>query len=140
MCMDRKIVLLSVLAFLCLCCGRAPSIEKAVSPQLLHALWMVESGGKDNPPDGDGGKAIGPYQLWECYWKDAIEHDPSIGGTYQDCRKKEYAEKIIVAYMCRYAPKNATAEQIARIHNAGPQGWKKKVSLKYWEKVKKNLK
>lgn len=137
--MNKRTIILSVLAFLCLCCGKQGSTEKAVTRGLLDALWMVESGGNLNPPDGDGGKAIGPYQIWKAYHADALEHCPAIGGTYEDCRKKEYAEQIIKAYMCRYAPKDATAEQIARIHNGGPKGHKRASTLGYWKKVQKHL-
>ena len=32
--------------------------------------------------------------------------------------------------------KNPTAEVFARIHNGGPNGWRKESTLKYWHKVK----
>jgi hypothetical protein len=41
--------------------------------------------------------------------------------------------------MTRHAPKNATAEDLARIHNGGPKGHTKKATLKYWDKVKKEM-
>lgn len=103
---------------------------------LLDCMWDKESSKRHNPPDGDKGKAIGAYQIWKVYWQDAIEFDPSIGGTYQDCRNKEYAEKIILAYWKRYTLKfkdNPTVEQLARIHNGGPTGYKKESTVKYWK-------
>ena len=30
-------------------------------------------------------------------------------------------------------------EDMARIHNGGPDGWKNPATAAYWEKVKKNL-
>jgi hypothetical protein len=98
----------------------------------------VESGGKDDAV-GDGGKAIGAFQIHKVYWQDAVAHDPSIGGKYEDCFDREYARKIVRAYMDRYAPANATDEQVARIHNGGPRGHKKSATVKYWNKVKKEL-
>ena len=107
---------------------------------LLEALCKVES---NCDPDavGDGGKAIGPYQIWEVYWLDAVEFDPDLGGSYHDCLNKEYAEKVVRAYWARYANERrlgrpVTDEDRARIHNGGPNGHKKKATLKYWKKVK----
>ena len=115
-----------------------------VPPRLLDAIRIVESGGNDNA-GGDGGNAIGPYQIWRNYWKDAVDHDPSIGGKYEDCFDQKYAEKIVNAYMDRYAiPRrlghDPTFEDIARIHNGGPNGHRKKATVSYWEKVQKELK
>ena len=51
--------------------------------QILDAIRFVESSDRDDVPDGDGGKAIGPYQIHEIYWRDAIEAEPALGGGYQ---------------------------------------------------------
>jgi len=106
--------------------------------QLLDAMYTVEST-RGLILVGDGGKAIGPYQIWKAYWQDAVEWDKSIGGEYQDCMKKAYAEKIVRAYWKRYAPKGATIEQLARIHNGGPKGGSNPKTVKYWNKIKKEL-
>jgi len=90
------------------------------------------------------GKAneIGWYQILPCFWIDALEHNPSIGGVYEDVAKnKEYAEKCILAYWDRYATierlgREPTDEDRARIHNKGPNGYKKESSIDYWKKVK----
>lgn len=84
---------------------------------LLNALYHKESTCGHNKNDGDSGRAIGPYQIWEVYWQDAIEYDPSIGGTYQDCRKKSYAEKVIRAYMERYGKKHLNNKYLAGVHH-----------------------
>lgn len=114
----------------------------SLTPRLLDAIRQVESSGNDRLI-GDGGKAIGPYQIHKSYWQDAVEHDPSIGGSYEDCFDRKYAERIMHAYMDRYAPRNATAEQISRIHNGGPNALKAKPGSrlkaaldKYWRKVR----
>jgi len=108
----------------------------------LDALAQVESGGKDDAI-GDGGKAIGRMQIWEIYWKDAMAKCPKIGGEYKDCTTKTYAERIVVAYLLRYAAK-AVADKdwqtLARIHNGGPRGATKAATRKYWAKVEKALK
>ncbi len=106
---------------------------------LLDALWMVEASRRLHPPDGDGGHSIGPYQISRPYWKDATEFDPKLGGSYEDCRDKEYAEQIVLAYWRRYIPAGSDEDR-ARVHNGGPQGHKKQATLKYWQKVERELK
>lgn len=119
----------------------AASAHPGVTRQWLDAVKQVESGG-DCTLVGDGGKAIGPYQIHRGYWLDATAADRTIGGRYEDCVKPEYAERIVNAYMTRHAPKNATPEQLAKIHNGGPKAIKAKPGSrlkaaidKYWRKV-----
>jgi hypothetical protein len=52
---------------------------------------------------------------------------------------KAYSERIIRAYWARYAPKGATVEQLARIHNGGPKGHRLSGTLKYWRKIVKEM-
>ena len=123
------------LSVLCLTMG--------TSDVLLNAICEVESGCVSTAV-GDNGKAIGSYQIWECYWKDAVEFDSSIGGVYEDCYDEKYAKKIVRAYMKRYATKKrigrkVTDEDRARIHNGGPNGYKKKATEGYWKNVKEKL-
>ena len=81
-------------------CGiRDPSVIPASRPSLLHAIRLVESGDRPNPPDGDGGRAIGPYQIWRVYWRDS-----GVPGDYQQCRDRAYAERVILAYWRRWCP------------------------------------
>ena len=125
--------------------------------KIVIPSWIVETGGRTllPPPKssgldehedfslasvGDNGNAIGPYQIWRSYWKDAVQFDKSIGGKYEDCFNREYSEKIVNAYMDRYAierrlGRTVTMEDIARIHNGGPNGYRKKATQSYWEKV-----
>ena len=121
---------------------RATAVTDKEMDRVLAAIRIVES---NNNPDavGDSGNAIGVYQIWTSYWKDATERS-GIGGVYLDCYKPDYADRIVRAYMARYANarrlgRPVTIEDIARIHNGGPNGYKKKATLKYWEKVKKEL-
>jgi hypothetical protein len=105
---------------------------------LLDAMYAVESQ-EGKYLVGDGGRAIGPYQIWREYWKDAVEWDKTIGGRYEDCMDKAYSERIIRAYWSRYAPKGATVEQLARIHNGGPKGHLRSGTAKYWKKIVKAM-
>ena len=123
----------------------AYSLTEAQTVRLLAAIKQVESGGDCAAVgDWDSGshtfKAIGYYQIHFVYWVDAVEYDQTIGGCYNDCFNEAYAERVVRAYMKRYAPKNATMKDMARIHNGGPRGHKKWATLLYWAKVSKVLK
>ena len=135
--------MISIILTTIVCCT-PPSIN---TTPLLDAMYQVESSGGKNLV-GDFGQAIGPYQIHWAYWKDATVYDPTIKGKYEDCKNKEYSERIIKAYWARYAPKNATVEQLARIHNGGGgilvkqfgatkkamNAWKNTTA--YWNKIK----
>ena len=119
-----------------------------IDRDLLNRMLCVESGG-DICAIGDNGRSLGPYQIMESYYKDAVEHDPSLkdgGYTYNNVAGpggKEYSERVLEAYMDRYATvkrlgREPTNEDIARIHNGGPNGYKKESTLTYWEKVMEN--
>jgi hypothetical protein len=128
-------------------CGVLASLASAVPPpsdydtdRILRAIRQVETGGCADPANavGDGGRAIGPYQIHKAYWQDAVEYDRSIGGTYADCRNEAYARRVVLAYMSRYC-KAWTDETVARIHNGGPKGHRKSATLPYWSKVAAEL-
>ena len=62
-------------------------------------------------------------------------------GTAHDAYSYEKSRMIFTSYMHRYATperlgRAVTPQDIARIHNGGPNGWKKESTEKYWEKVK----
>jgi len=118
----------------------------AEQQMVLDAIRQVESSGMDDPPDGDGGAAIGPFQIHRGYWQDAVLQDPSLGPDqgyrYEDCHDRFYAQLIVKAYMQRWVPKawaQAHAEVIARTHNGGPDGAREQATQKYWLKVEREL-
>jgi hypothetical protein len=109
---------------------------------VLKAIRSVETGGHKDPNNavGDDGKALGAYQIWNSYWNDAVQHDPSLtanGETYKNVTNPEYAERVVIAYMNRYA-KKWTPEELARIHNGGPAGAGKRryKTQEYYDKFK----
>lgn len=110
---------------------------------VLDAIRQVETGGHPDPSNavGDGGKALGPFQIHRVYWEDAVAHDPSLtaqGQSYESVRDVAYAERVILAYWRRYAP-SWDAQALSRIHNGGPKGHKRKATLGYWGKVQAAL-
>jgi hypothetical protein len=105
--------------------------------EILDALRWVETRDRAHPPDGDGGKAIGPYQIHRSYWQDA-----RLDGEYEQCRDRAYAECVIEAYMLRYVPEawwSCDPEVIARTHNGGPKGRFKAATDRYWRAVENTL-
>lgn len=138
--------LLSILLLASSLCAQAITLRELDAARanlrpFLDALAQVESASCDTVV-GDGGKAIGRMQIWQVYWKDAMAKCPKIGGEYKDCTTKTYAERIVVAYLLRYAPKAVESKDwqtLARVHNGGPKGATKAATRKYWVKVRKEL-
>lgn len=86
---------------------------------------------------GDEGRAIGPYQIHRAYFQDA-----GVPGRYEDCRAREFARGVVLAYWQRWCPaalERCDAEVLARVHNGGPDGARKAHTLAYWRKVESLL-
>lgn len=74
-----------------------------ISRKLFDAIRQVETGSERDPENavGDGGMAIGPYQIHEVYWRDAKDYDPSLvanGETYKNCMgggSYTYSERVM---------------------------------------------
>ena len=110
--------------------------------KFLHAINMVETGGQQGKILGDDGRALGGYQIHKAYWQDAVSFDKTIKGKYSDLTNQAYSEKVMNAYMRRYAPKALAShdyQTLARIHNGGVSGATNPNTLKYWFKVNKYL-
>ena len=119
------------------------------SDKFWEAIKQVESSGNENAV-GDGGRSIGPLQIQKAYYSDALERNPSLqsgkyaGYTYENCKgpgSYQYSKEVAESYMNRYATERRlghppTFEDMARIHNGGPNGYKIKATEGYWEKVK----
>tara|TARA_E500000318_G_C3412424_1_gene154121 strand:+ start:50 stop:391 length:342 start_codon:yes stop_codon:yes gene_type:complete len=102
-------------------------------------LAMVESNCNPNAV-GDDLKSIGILQMQEAYVQDAAEF-AGEDWAHMDALDELTAIHIFRAYMNRYATEErlgqpVTLEDIARIHNGGPNGYKKKSTIPYWNKVK----
>ena len=132
-----------------LCAGGEP-ID--INRSLLDAVKEVESGG-DSCAIGDKNlqnQAYGLYQIRKPYYDDAVQFNPSLSqegsfpGDVWGAGSEAYSEKVIGSYMGRYATENRlgrqpTDEDIARIHNGGPNGYMKDSTLPYWEKVQQAM-
>lgn len=110
--------------------------------KLVIAMIAVESGGNEFAC-GDGGKAYGILQLHAAYVQDAAEFS-GYSWTHDSAWDPIAAVEILHSYMRRYATserllRDVTAEDIARIHNGGPDGHNKESTELYWSKVQKEL-
>ena len=108
----------------------APTFEN-----LLDAIEQVESGGKNAV--GDGGKAFGAYQIHKIYVDD-VNRISKKNYSYADRNCKKKSREMVTIYLKHYG-KGKSLIDMARIHNGGPRGHKKKCTVKYGEKVKKAL-
>lgn len=110
--------------------------ERRLRP-LLDAIRQVESGSRPNPPDGDGGRSIGPYQIMAGYHRDGCGC-----GDYQACRQRAHAEATMIGYWRRYCPRALARgdwETLARVHNGGPAGHRKAATVAYWLRVRRAM-
>ena len=120
--------------------------------KLMSALCIVESNAK-----GDYSKklkeyrAIGAFQLWKIYVDDVnnIFKNRGCKKRYKYSDRYDYRKsyEMVVIYLNHYGTiyekktgKKATFEVLSRIHNGGPNGWKKESTIKYWNKVQEILK
>jgi hypothetical protein len=104
--------------------GKSPT---TLTQHELDAIRWKESSGLAEPKDGDGGKAIGPFQIWRVYWEDAVAYDATLNDEphecYNLCRDKQYAERVVRAYIRRWATARngytGTFREVAMLHNGG---------------------
>lgn len=133
--MDREAKVLAVWVWLVLSIGggflRADDLERT-----LDAIAQAESAGDPNAV-GDGGRAIGLYQIHRAYWQDGTRF-LKVRWPYSDARDPVKARQVARAYLRGYQRAKgypATAETWARIHNGGPNGPKRRATLPYWRRV-----
>jgi len=109
---------------------------------LILAIIMVESGG-DIYAVGDNGKAYGCMQIHQAVVTD-VNRVYGTTYTHDDMFNRGYSIDVFIKYTDLYCTKRRlgrepTFEDLARCWNGGPMGYKKKSTIKYWEKVKKEM-
>jgi len=104
---------------------------------LLDAIAEIES--KNKPcAIGDGGKAIGAYQIHRSYWRDGTRF-LNVNWDYSLAFDSVKSRMVVKAYLLHYG-KGKTLFDMARIHNGGPNGLNKNSTLAYARKINKILK
>ena len=112
---------------------------------LLDAIEWVESRG-DADAIGDGGRAVGAYQIWKIYVDDVnriqkqwVSVSPGRKVrvfTYEDRLDRGLSRYMVRTFLKHYG---GTFEEMTRKHNGGPKGHKKESTKAYWVKVKTRM-
>lgn len=133
-----RLLCLAVSLVLCFS-SPAPSDDSASTDsidRLLDAIAEIESG-NDPRAIGDKGKALGTYQIHRSYWKDGTRI-LGVDWDYGLAFDPEKARIVVRAYLEHYG-EGRSLFNMARIHNGGPRGHRKKATLEYGRKVLKLL-
>lgn len=118
-------------------------IPEPAFDDLLDAIEQVESGGDANAV-GDC-QEVGPYQLTKIYVDDVNEILGKNEYTYDDRWDRDKSREMVTIYLHwyheigGYISENKRFEAMSRIHNGGPDGYKKPSTIPYWLKVKERL-
>ena len=113
--------------------------------ELLSALIFVESRGNDSAI-GDkhlvGNEAVGALQIRPIMVRE-VNRICKIIGSHQHFALKDRFDRNKSIHMFMiwkdYHHKNDSDETIARNWNDGPKGYKKDRTVKYWNKIEKQL-
>ena len=108
--------------------------QAAPPASFFRALHIVETSGRTGPIIGDGGKALGPFQIHRAYHADS-----RVAGDYSRVADLDYSRRVVTAYLKRYAPQaweSGNVDALARIHNGGLTGDKKASTLPYLRKFR----
>lgn len=113
-----------------------------ITPDLINAIIRVESNGDTNAV-GDSGRSVGCMQISKAVVDD-VNRFSSKTYTYNDRYNRAKSIEIFKIYINHYATTKRlghtpTLEDIARIWNGGPNGFKKTATKSYWIKVKNEL-
>ena len=103
---------------------------------LLDVLACVESNNDPNAV-GDRGRALGVYQIHRAYWEDGTRL-LGVKWPYREAFNPERARCVVRAYLQHHGA-NKTFSDIARIHNGGPSGHRKRSTLCYAQRVSQLL-
>lgn len=137
-----RLIMFKSLFFSVFLCVSAVGETIPLSENFLVALRKTESLGAPNLGVGAVGRQgeLGPYQITKAYWTDAKHFDKSIMGPFRNCAQKEYSERVVTAYLNRYALNgciNKDYRWLAEVHNCGPT--KRWVSEVYWNRFQSFL-
>lgn len=104
--------------------------------RLLDAIAQIESNNRTKAV-GDKGRAIGVYQIHRAYWKDGTRI-LGVKWNYRDAFDPDKARRVVRAYLRHYG-RGKSLIQMARIHNGGPRGYRKRATLGYGRKIQNIL-
>ena len=111
---------------------RATTIDPNSLDRLVDAIAQVESN-NDPLAVGDDGSAIGVYQIHRAYWHDGTRL-LGVNWRYEEAFDAQKARCVVKAYLRHYG-RGKSLMDMARIHNGGPKGHRKKSTLSYARKI-----
>jgi hypothetical protein len=90
---------------------------------IIAALLLTEADGRTNRVVGDGGRAVGPLQEWECTVDEANRILKHKAYTYNDRYDLEKSKEIAAVVLTYWAPRRncKTAADIGCLHR-NPDG------------------
>jgi hypothetical protein len=108
--------------------------------EIIAILIQIESGGVDHAI-GDNGDALGCLQIHAIYVED-VNRIYKTNYKHRDALDRKKAIEMTQLYLMHYTTKERLGRQphiqdFVRNHNGGPNGYKKKATIKYWEKFQK---
>lgn len=134
--MTRSVILSVIVITLGLSPVATKASDESEVDRLLDAIARVESN-RNAHAVGDGGRAVGTYQIHKRYWKDGTRF-LGVDWSYDQAQDPAKARKVVRAYLLHYG-RGKTLLDKARIHNGGPRGHRKKATLKYARKIARIL-
>ena len=108
---------------------------QATFDDLLDAIEFVESRGDPNAI-GDNGNAIGAYQIWKIYVRDANRILGWGKYSYEDRWERDKSREMTAIVIQHYG--KGDIETMARTHKCPPERYKESTKP-YWAKVKARL-
>lgn len=103
---------------------------------LVDSIAAVES--------SDGRRSSNVYQITPVYVRDCNRFHPVF--TLADRFSRDRSQTMMQVYWAVYGKRYAdltgnqpTYEVLARIHNGGPDGFKRRSTDRYWQRVKREL-
>jgi len=112
--------------------GTAQASEEDPIERLLDAIAQVESR-SERDAVGDGGRAIGVYQIHRRYWQDGTRI-LGVNWSYRDAKDPAKARQVVRAYLRHYG-RDRSLIDMARIHNGGPRGHTRQATRDYARKI-----
>jgi hypothetical protein len=119
----------------------AASAIQLPATDIYEAIAYEESRGIDCAV-GDNGEALGRYQIHKIYVDD-VSRIAKTNYTYDDRLDAEKSLAMVKIYLDYYGRRYSrltgrlvTDEVMARIHNGGPDGFRKQSTVEYWNRVK----
>ncbi len=128
-------LVLLVPAWFAVTSAQAAAVDPNDIERLLDAIARIESRG-DPHAVGDGGRALGAYQIHRVYWQEGTKL-LGVDWPYRDAADPKKARRVVRAYLLHYGKGKGLVE-MARIHNGGPRGCGKKATLPYVRRILAN--